>query len=125
MAKASKGSVSVQSFQNRLRLYWRFNGDRYYFTLGYPDTAEHRKIAKLKAAQIERDILLERFDPTTEKYRSGVQAATVSSLREIWEKFVDYKRPQVSPSTLRSQYRPQTNYVQRAPTDNPMEASVV
>lgn len=126
MAKASKGSVSVQSFQGRLRLYWRVDGQRYYFTLGYPDTAQHRKIAHLKAGQIERDILFERFDPTLEKYRSGSQPPVVlASLREIWGKFVDYKRPQVAASTLRSQYRPQTAYVHRAPTDNPMDAAIV
>lgn len=125
MAKASKGSVSVQSFQGRLRLYWRINGERRYFSLGYPDTAQHRKIAKLKAGQIERDILFERFDPTLEKYRSGAQISTVPSLREIWERFVEYKRPQVAASTLRSQYRPQTAYVHRAPTDNPMEAALI
>ena len=121
-----KGSVSVQSVRGRLRLCWRFQGKRYWLALGYPDKVGHRKIAELKAAEIEADILYGRFDPANiEKYRSagGTQNAEKStpdyvSLRSVWTGFVEWKRSQCSPSTMRSDYRNYSRHVNKFPTDN-------
>jgi integrase len=118
MAKSSRGSVVVESVRDRLRLYWRFQGKRCWLSLGYPDTPKHRQIAKLKASQIESDILYDRYDPTLAKYK-GIETVKPASIREIWGQFVVYKRSQVCPSTMRSQYRPWSREVERFPTDDP------
>jgi hypothetical protein len=58
----SKGSVSVDSFQGRLRLRLprqAFGGKRKYLTLGLDDTPGNRQIAEAKAKEIEADIRLE------------------------------------------------------------------
>ena len=54
--RASKGSVSVILSNRRLQLRFHFSGKRYYISTGYPDTPHHRKLAKLKASEIEKDI---------------------------------------------------------------------
>jgi integrase len=125
MTKASKGTIAIQSVKDRLRLCWRVKGDRFYLSLGYPDTPKHRQIARLKANQIESDILFDRFDPTLEKYRASGNAPKPKSLREIYDRFIDYKRPQCSPSTMRSQYKPWRKRVSELPTDSPYEAAVI
>jgi integrase len=64
--KASKGSVSVINSNDRLQLRFRVQGKRYYLSTGLADTLANRKLAQLKASEIEKDILYERFDPTLE-----------------------------------------------------------
>ena len=69
MVKASKGSVVVESFKDRLRLRWRVAGKRYCLSLGLPDTQESRMLAQLKARQIELDAISGNFDTTLTKYK--------------------------------------------------------
>jgi integrase len=69
--KLSKGSVSVESFRDRLRIRLPrqlFDGKQKYLSLGLPDTELNRRAAKAKVKLIESDIALERFDYTLEKY---------------------------------------------------------
>ena len=129
MGKAAKGSVQVQVVKGRLRLCWRYEGIRYWLPLGYPDEPRYRKMAQFKASQIEGDILYSRFDPADiQKYRSAPLGSPKSpelpsaSLREIWAGFVDWKRSQCSPSTMKSQYQNFTRHIQKFPIDNPYEA---
>ena len=60
-SKASKGSVVVENFKNRLRLRWRYLGKRFSLSLGLADTVENRKLAEAKAKTIESDMAYERF----------------------------------------------------------------
>ena len=46
-----------------------WQGQRYYLSLGVPDTAINRKAAEQKARQIELDFVSGNFDPTLDKYR--------------------------------------------------------
>lgn len=70
--KASKGTVVVQVFKERLRLCWSYLGKRYYLYIGLPDSKLNRTIAEQKAHQIEGDIVTGNFDPTLKKYKSAV-----------------------------------------------------
>ena len=70
-SKATKGSVVVFNSHNRLQLRFRFGGKRRYISLGLADTQLNRRFAELKAAEIEQDILKEKFDTTLEKYKSA------------------------------------------------------
>lgn len=126
--KASKGSVQIKSSNNRLQLVFSFGGKRHYLSTGYPDTPQHRKLAKMKASEIEKDILYERFDPTLEKYKPKSTLTTITpvtpiftpkpSLAELWSKYVEWKRPQCAPSTMKNQYQAYSSYLNRLPSHN-------
>ncbi|MEA5599250.1 Arm DNA-binding domain-containing protein [Rivularia sp. UHCC 0363] len=113
--RASKGSVSVILSNGRLQLRFHFARKRYYISTGYPDTPHHRKLAKLKASEIEKDILYERFDPKDlGKYKSefdnrhitpsSTPSPSQPTLPQLWEKYTEFKRSSLSPSTLAKDY---------------------
>lgn len=107
MTKASKGTVVVENFKERLRLRWRVTRRRYCLSLGLPDTKESRKLAELKARQIELDIISGNFDTTLTKYKpqSLVESKPVinaSSITcgELFQQFMDYKAKFLHPRSL-------------------------
>ncbi|NJM18326.1 MAG: DUF3596 domain-containing protein [Richelia sp. RM1_1_1] len=113
--RTSKGSVSVILSNGRLQLRFHFARKRYYISTGYPDTPQHRKLAKLKASEIEKDILFERFDPKVlGKYKSEFDNRNITpsstpsvsqpTLPQLWEKYTEFKRSSLSPSTLAKDY---------------------
>lgn len=131
--KASKGSVSVISSNDRLQLRFRVNGKRYYLSTGLSDTVVNRKLAQLKAAEIEKDILYERFDPTLERYKPGAALSTITpitpiqkpkpQLNELWSRYSEFKKPQVSPSTYAKDFTKHRNHIDRLPNKSLDEAS--
>ena len=80
----------------------------------------------MKASEIEKDILYERFDSTLKKYKPQSALSTVTpatpistpkpNLAELWEKYLEWKRPQCAPSTMKNQYRAYSSYLKRLPT---------
>ncbi|MDJ0707169.1 MAG: DUF3596 domain-containing protein [Leptolyngbyaceae cyanobacterium MO_188.B28] len=54
--KVPKGSVSIEDFQGRLRLRWRYQGKRYALSIGLPDSKINRQVAQKQATVIELDI---------------------------------------------------------------------
>lgn len=126
--KANKGSVQVKSSNDRLQLVFSFGGKRHYLSTGYPDTPQYRKLAQMRASEIEKDILYERFDPTLEKYKPKSALSTVTpitpistpkpTLAELWTKYVEWKRPQCAPSTMKNQYQAYSTYLKRMPTQD-------
>lgn len=126
--KASKGAVQIIVSNGRLQLRFRFGGKRHYLSLGYSDTPIYRKLAEAKARQIELDILSENFDQTLTKYKPQTALSTVTpeitpetissfSLKTIWEKYMEYKIPNVSPKTINGTYEPVTAHLSKCPTD--------
>lgn len=110
-AKAFKGTVQVINSHGWLQLRFSFGGKRHYLSMGLVNTPVNRKAAEAKARQIELDIISGNFDPTLAKYKPHSALSTVTpditpivtpkaSLTDIWEKFIEYKRPQCSPNTL-------------------------
>ncbi len=123
--KNPKGTVSVIASNNRLQLRFRYAGKRHYISLGLPDSQANRKKAEQQATQIELDILSGHFDETLQRYKPQSALSTASpditpkvtpNLDELWEKFMEYKRPQCSPSTMHNQYRVFSNYLKKLPT---------
>ena len=126
--KAVKGSVRIKNSRGWLQLVFTFNGRRRYLSPGVTDTKPSRALAEMKAKQIELDILSGNFDETLAKYQP--QAAISAdepepapeskpagpSLDELWEKFVEYKRPQCSPNTMHFVYGTYSKYLDRLPT---------
>ena len=129
-----KGSISIVASNNRLQLHFRHGGKRHYLSLGVPDTKEARKFAEMKAREIELDIFSGHFDQTLKKYRPqtalsvdspDIQPKVPLSLAEVWDKFVEYKRPQCSPNTMLYVYGHFTKYVKRLPTHDISKASEI
>ncbi|MDV2991845.1 MAG: Tyrosine recombinase XerC [Chroococcidiopsis sp. SAG 2025] len=124
--KAFKGSVQIKSSNNRLQLVFSYGGKRHYLSTGFPDTSQYQKLAKMKASEIEKEILYERFDQTLEKYKPKSALSTVTpippiftpkvNLAEIWDKYVEWKRLQCAPSTMKNQYHAYSSYLKRLPT---------
>lgn len=126
--KARKGSVSIQAVRGRLRLRWRVDGKPYVLSLGYPDEPMYRAVAEVKAGNIKEDILYERFDPSLAKYKGAnpqtdTQSDTqATSMRDLWAKYFEYRRPHLAPSTIKNQYGQVTRHVEHLPTDDPYNA---
>jgi integrase len=104
--------------------------------MGLADTPESRKLAELKAAEIEKDILFERFDPTLEKYKPQARRLSLVTpvtpveksqltLGELWEKYSEFKKPQVSPSTYTQDFRKHKNQIKRMASQSLDEASQI
>jgi len=135
--KSSKGSVVVLNSHDRLQLRFRFGGKRNYISLGLIDSVPNRRFAELKAAEIEQDILKERFDTTLEKYKSASDkeknalsksnsvGASKSDLDELWQKYSEFKKPQVSPSTYAKDFKRHRNHIASLPTRSIDEASAI
>lgn len=129
--RSSKGSVGVETFQNRLRLRLPrqlYDGKQKYLTLGLEDTIANRKIAEAKAKQIESDIVLEKFDYTLDKYRpdhaKSVNAAKVIALSELWSRYTQFKSTQVEKTTLIRDYGKIEKRIQKFPSQS-LDSAVV
>jgi hypothetical protein len=61
-SKASKGTVQIKTSNGRLQLVFSFGGKRPYLSLGFDDTPSNRKLAEMKAREIELDILSGHFN---------------------------------------------------------------
>jgi len=147
---APKGSVSIISSKNWLQLRFRVNGHRYYLSLGKPDTPYNRKMAQYTATEIEKDIHFQRFDPTLQKYKTNVALSTTATqtaskrppistvctpitpiqtpqlhLDQIWDKYSEFKKPQVSPSTYAKDFVKHKNHIAKLPTRSLGEASEI
>lgn len=137
--KQPKGTVTVEAFRGRLRLRFRFNGQRYSMALGIPDTQTNRRVAEARARQIEDDMRLQLahggnyFDPTLEKYKPesvlsvaepDIQPKTMLSLPELWQNYTNARQSGKSPATIRM-YGWVTNHLERCPYKLPTEAQSI
>ncbi len=125
--KASKGSVQIKVSNGRLQLVFSHIGKRHYLSLGLTDNKANREAAEAKRKLIESDIVYNRFDPTLAKYKPQLALSTFTStptpidssepsLAQLWEQFVEYKRPQCSPNSMNTIYNVFTSYLQKLPT---------
>lgn len=106
--KASKGSVSILVSNGRLQLRLRYAGKRHYISLGFSDTPQNRKLAEMKAREIELDILSGHFDQSLAKYKPHSAFTTESpditpkvtpTIQELWEQYTNYKSSSVKETT--------------------------
>lgn len=133
--KASKGSVQIIASNNRLQLRFRYGGKRHYLSLGLPDTPTNRRVAELKAGQIEADIFYNSFDESLAKYKPQSALTTVTptythpepevSLKQIWERYCEVKKPGLAPGTWRNGYMVNTAHLERCPYSSVDEAQKI
>lgn len=135
--KASKGSVGIESFQGRLRLRLPrqiYEGQQKYLTLGLADTVENRQTAEAKACQIELDIISGNFDSTLRKYKPATHLTLIQSIEqpqvavniaELWAKYVEYRKPKVSETTLKLNYKTIASHIDKLPYKELTESNSV
>jgi integrase len=113
--KSNRGSVQVKVSHDRLQVVFWFGGKRHYLSAGFSDTPTNRKLAEMKALQIELDIVSGNFDPTLTKYKPASLAVKAPApivpksplnleLDLLWERYTEFKRPSLSPNTLDKEY---------------------
>jgi integrase len=118
--RTSKGSVAILCSNNRLQLRFNYGGKRHYLSLGLPDTKVNRKAAELKVQIIERDIAYGEVDLTLQKYKpqNSLEAIRLEGLepdlRDLWGKWVDYRKPQLEAKTL-EWFSTMGNHIHRMP----------
>ncbi|HEY1115680.1 MAG TPA: DUF3596 domain-containing protein, partial [Chitinophagaceae bacterium] len=66
--KTPKGEISVTNCQGRIRLRWRYAGERYSLNLPYAFNPENLHFANVKVAEIKLDMIKGSFDASLEKY---------------------------------------------------------
>ena len=137
--KNSKGCVSILNSNGRLQLRFYYAGKRHYLSMGLPDGKVNRKAAEAKAKLIESDIAFDRFDPTLVKYKPQIALSTITPLAssitpieppellmtELWDRYAEYKRPQVSQSTIAVDYRKYRNHIASLPTKSLNDAIAI
>lgn len=67
--KTPKGEISISNFEGRIRLRWRYSGERYSLNLPYAYLPENLHHGTVKATEIKLDILKGCFDSSLEKYK--------------------------------------------------------
>jgi integrase len=111
--------IAIISNNSSIRLRFTHEGQRFSFSTGgtYGNPVDMGK-AQLLAQRIALDIAAETFDHSLEAYGITKRAKKeqAQNLLSLWQRFLEYKAPQCSPSTMRNQYRALTNYVKRLPT---------
>ena len=125
-SRAKKGSVVVQTRSGRLRLQLPrqiYGGDRKYLYLNLPDTPENWELAQAKAQLIESDIKFERFDPTLKKYKPQTHLTVIETIKpkpeqtltQLFERYLEFKKPVVKPTTFHYLLTSIQAYVDRCP----------
>jgi integrase len=111
MNKTPAGQPKVKVSNGRLQIVFTYQKQRKYLSLGTSDSKRNRQDAETVRLWIESDITASRFDssrfdPSLSKYkrRSPTESEQLPAenitLLELWERFTDYKRPQLSQTTI-------------------------
>ncbi len=143
-AKASKGSVQVKTSNGRLQVVFshpivtpigEIKTKRFYLFTEYDDTPLGRESASVLTATIQRDIDYGEFDASLAKYKLTKYLTTVTpitssviskyNLGELWERYTEFKQPQVSQSTYAVDYRRYRNHIANLPTKNLEDAIAI
>ncbi len=129
MAKAPAGTPQVKNSNGRLQIVITNSGKRQYLSLGVSDSKQNRAYGNMVAARIQNDILAGHFDPTLEKYKraSSLSEQKVSTgeditIRELWDKYTNFKRPQLSPSTIAKDFDRVAKHIDGFPVSNLADA---
>lgn len=125
--KTAKGSVALENSNNRLRLRWSCEGQRYCLALGLPYTPVNLKLAQKTASQIELDIASGNFDASLDKYKNKqpskkkpLTPVSKDYLLPLWDKWVSSLG--LSARTHNGHYRAIRTHIEKA---NPLLAESV
>jgi integrase len=104
--------INVNKHSQKIFIRFRVRGfsKQFYLGTGLKDNKTNRDIVRARIEIIQRDIALGRFDSSVESYKFGnyknpVVPLNKLSLREVWEKFVDFQKQHLQKSTLETEYK--------------------
>jgi integrase len=111
MNKTPAGQPKIKVSNGRLQIVFTYHGDRKYLSLGVPDSKANRYYAETIRQWVEKDIRASTFDPTAfdptlAKYKNSKSNESVEqpieqlAIDELWGRFTEYKRPQLSQTTI-------------------------
>jgi len=80
--KTPKGEISITKCEERIRLRWRYNGNRYSLNLPFVFSEENMHQATLKVAEIKLDILKRCFDTSLEKYKPVIDQVILKTTEQ-------------------------------------------
>lgn len=127
--RAKKGEISISTRNSMLVLRWTYERRRYQLSLGIPNSPANKQAARAKAAEIELDIALQRFDSTLLKYKAvqAVEPAPQPTTLDLWQKFTEHRRQagQTSGQSIASRYIPLAANLKRFGKDIEGEASAI
>jgi integrase len=126
MAKVSAGIPQIKNSHGRLEITFTPKGDkRKYLSLGLSDSNQNRSYAEMICKIIQNDILAGHFDRTMEKYKRHTKVKQPDpepdnglSLRELWDRYADYKRPQLSQTTIAVDFDRVSQFIDKFPAKN-------
>lgn len=143
LGKASKGSVQLKNSNQRLQIVFSYpveiEGEmqrkRFYISTGYADTPENREKISHLVTTIKTDIEYGQVDLSLQKYKPSAFLSTFTpitpikkpkpQLNELWDKYSEFKKPQVSPSTYTKDFSKHRNHIAKLPTRSLDEASAI
>ncbi len=146
--KGSKGSVQFKNTKGRLQIVFSYpveeNGEikrkRFYLSTGYDDTPLNRQRVGNTVRMIQRDIDYGEVDLSLQKYQPTASLSTVTpippifpnppaktqpTLDGLWEKYSQFKKPQVSPSTYAKDFTKHKNHISRFPSKSLDDAALI
>jgi hypothetical protein len=144
-SKSKKGSVQFKNTKGRLQIVFSYpvevDGEvqrkRFYISTGFDDTPLSRQRVGDTVRAIQRDIDYGEVDLSLQKYQTVGSLTTVSpispnppvapemGLDKIWEKYAQFKKPQISPSTYAKDFTKQKNHISRFPSRSLDEAILI
>jgi integrase len=93
--RSKRGSVSVSTRNDMLRLRWTHQGRPFQLALGLPDSPLNRHKADILASEIAADIAREQFDPTLAKYKPQPEPEPpppALTTADLFEQFIEHRR---------------------------------
>jgi len=131
-SKSPKNTVNITNAGGYLRLHLPralYDGKQKYISLGFKDTVENRALAEVKRLQVEQDVKaqllgFDLFDWSWEKY-TGIKRPNLTvieslgiheppakpklKLGELWEGWVNHRRPSLEETTFRTAWNNYAN----------------
>ena len=112
-----RGSVSVSTRNDMLRLRWTHQGRPFQLALGLPDSPINRHRAEILATEIAADIAREQFDPTLAKYKPQPEPEPpppALTTADLFEQFIEHRRGGgTSGQAISARYKPLLSNLKR------------
>lgn len=122
--------INIDKRSNKLVVRFKVRGysKQFFISSGLEDSPQNRELIQLKINQIQADIKLERFDATLKSYQFNPfrysqqppqsQNKKHYSLDELWQKFTEFKRRLLEPTTIKIKYDSVARYIDKLPNKN-------
>ncbi|WP_445629290.1 tyrosine-type recombinase/integrase [Nostoc sp. DSM 114167] len=128
--------ISVDKRSNKLVIRFSVRGlGQLFVSSGLEDTPQNRALVRIKRDMIVSDITLERFDTTLKSYQfqprrnaivtSNLSATYEFNLSELWEKFSEFKKSLLEPTTIIAKYKATGRYIAKLPTAELVHAAII